>query len=1066
MPICLPPRAARCKSAPTQLLDGFAQRVGEARGAFSGDLLSQLEQARDALLGIVDGLPSDPNAVVSALLDQVLSVLASLDGPEAERIRAWIQSVQELHKILLPLIEQAQAGGDPAAVALAVMQRSLDNALDILGFGPVRKLVDLLDDFPGNALPGDLLGAASTQLDAVMDAYGQSIGLADAGYGAFRDSVAAGATALQTLEQRLRPVNSALRRVAGAPIFQPGALEDFLRERIDHALGVQVVEAQKIDDPMKALFDRIDAAIGEIDLSVVRTETLAFFERVRTTIEAVDVPALGTTLQEQLAPVQQLFQDLQAGVSGLLEQIRAFFEGLAGQVRSLASRVGDFAADGSFHYNFERDLRELLGTARRAIGGDPADPGAPSLSGALDEFRGSIDQFLAQLNGVLQPLGQSIEDARDTAVGGINDFVAFLNGLDIEQLIETLRQQVEGIVQALTPIDFNLVVDPVVEGIDENTAKLRDIDPSSLNDLLREALAAALDVVISIDFTVAISDPLNEQLEQVKQLPTQAIEELQQRYEQALSVLEQLSPQQLLDALFAAFDTINQAVGQLDVAPLLQPLDQLHEQHLVQPLSAIRPSTLIQPLAAAFGELSQVVGGVKGQALLAPLTTQLDQLKAVIANFDISGWIDELLAAVESTKQRLRAMRPSLALQALTADFARLESALDQFKPSVIFQPAAELAAPLLQLLETIQQQTVGALFAMFQAPLQLFDRLEPAALTQRLVQQIDTLLAALRAINLPARFNQLKGRHYDLTLAVGAQGMEAKVALAAAINPERALGPLVAAYSQLIEALEGLKQNLRLDGLADIYLALRERVLGLLPPFARELLDVDTFKRLMRLADPTRFLQELDQRFTALKDRLIPIRPQDIAAELDATYDVLLAQVEELDIAGALNQVKITLEGIKDIAATVRVDFLAGDIDRAVADLRALVEGLNPAALAGELDDLHAEVVEVVASTKPSTLLGGLQATLDEVKGIVASVDPRAALGQPLNQAWTAVEGLLDAVDFTVILAPLAARIDELAVAFLAALRRVEEAFDQMLGAARTALSGSGAGASVGVGI
>src|SRR5690349_15140667 len=31
------------QSAPTQVLDGFAQRVAEARGAFSGDLIGKLE---------------------------------------------------------------------------------------------------------------------------------------------------------------------------------------------------------------------------------------------------------------------------------------------------------------------------------------------------------------------------------------------------------------------------------------------------------------------------------------------------------------------------------------------------------------------------------------------------------------------------------------------------------------------------------------------------------------------------------------------------------------------------------------------------------------------------------------------------------------------------------------------------------------------------------------------------------------------------------------------------------------------------------------------------------------
>ena len=69
------------------------------------------------------------------------------------------------------------------------------------------------------------------------------------------------------------------------------------------------------------------------------------------------------------------------------------------------------------------------------------------------------------------------------------------------------------------------------------------------------------------------------------------------------------------------------------------------------------------------------------------------------------------------------------------------------------------------------------------------------------------------------------------------------------------------------------------------------------------------------------------------------------------------------------------------------------------------------------------------------------------------------------LARSWQAVQGILDDIDFTVVLAPLVDKLDALETAFEAELRRTETAFDQMLRAAQGALSGSvGAGASVGV--
>ena len=66
----------------------------------------------------------------------------------------------------------------------------------------------------------------------------------------------------------------------------------------------------------------------------------------------------------------------------------------------------------------------------------------------------------------------------------------------------------------------------------------------------------------------------------------------------------------------------------------------------------------------------------------------------------------------------------------------------------------------------------------------------------------------------------------------------------------------LARGYNAIIAALEGLKTNVELgDDLADAYIHLRDQLLAMLPPFARELMDPEKFKRVMRLADPTRFL-------------------------------------------------------------------------------------------------------------------------------------------------------------------------------------------------------------------
>ncbi len=1052
------------QGSPTAALDQFTQRLAQADSALLGDFVERLQQALEAVRSISQSVPENRAGIFSALLDQILGVLGSLEGEEAVTIRSWILSLQAFYDEISPLIRLAETTSDPATLVVQVMRRSVDRLLQLIGFGDVQDVVTFLDAFPGNMLAPSAVDAFAPILETASSGYSQLLAGVDASFPQFRSAVVAVGSTMEDLRRHLRPVLSLIRRIAGLRILQPGVLEDFLREKMEGALAIPVQEVQRIDDPFNALFDRIDEAIQAIDLSVVRTEVLGFFDNLQTTIQQVDIGSLADTLQAQLATVSDAIQGLQQGVTDLLGQIEAFFDSLTERFCDLAGGVGAFQPDGSFRYSVEDQLRQIFTTARQAIGGDPHDPDSPSLAGSLNTFQSTIEQFLSQIGGLLDPLGVSIDTARTTVVEGINTFSGYLEGLNLPDLVEQLRQKVEEIVDALLPIDFNVVVDPVVAEIEESTGKLRDVDADSLNDLLKEALKVALDVVIQIDFTVAISDPLKEQFGAVKAVPQNAIDQLQRRYEQALSVLDSLKPEKLLEALFSAFDIIQEAVGALDVATLLQPLDRLHTEHLQQPLAGLKPSTLLQPVSDAFQDFTSVFNTISGSAILAPLSEQLDALKRKVADLDATAWIDNLISAVATVKADLRDIRPSELLQPVTDELARLEGELDRFRPSVLFQPVLELAGPLLQFLDSVQQETIDALHALFQAPLEVLDRIEPQRLTREIQDGLGSAITLLRSVDLPTRFNQLKAHHFDLLAAVRAGGIEARIELIGLIDPERQLGALVRAYSDMIAILEGIQRNLQLPDLAELYSQLREKLLGFLPPFARELLDPETFKRVMRLADPTRFLQALDERFEAVKARLLPVSPTDVAGELDETYDAVLALVDSLEVEESLSRVKETIDNAKNIVSTIRVDFLAGDIDRAVNDFRALVAGLDPTRIFEELDGLHHEVELVVASTVPSQVLSGLQEPLDQVQAIVTSVDPRVALGPPLNDAWESVQGLLDAIDFTVILSPIVEKLDELEAQFEASLRRTETAFDQMLGAARGALGGgASAGASIG---
>ena len=117
------------------------------------------------------------------------------------------------------------------------------------------------------------------------------------------------------------------------------------------------------------------------------------------------------------------------------------------------------------------------------------------------------------------------------------------------------------------------------------------------------------------------------------------------------------------------------------------------------------------------------------------------------------------------------------------------------------------------------------------------------------------------------------------------------------------------------------------------------------------------------------------------------------------------------------------------------------------------MVDALDPSQIFDELDAIHAEVESVVADTRPSQVLAGLQTNLEQVQNILSSLSLRDTFGPPITAAWDASVGVLGEVDFRVVLSPLVDKLDELETEFLAGLSRVEDAFDDMLGAASGAL-------------
>lgn len=1035
-------------------LQAFGADLLAAGETVSVGVIDLLDDALSTLRELAEQIPTEGREIAAALIDQLMKILSSLEGEEASAIRAWAQSLAELHSQLLPIL----AANDPderSGALLDYFQQQLQSTLDLLGVPGARQLVESVEQLTTRwGLPdfGEF-GAAITDVQEKLAAL-EAVAIDEDEL--FAAAALAAEESFATLEARLGSIVDALRRVVQTPVLRPGALADELRRKIEATLRVEVHDVHRIDDPFHALFDRVDGFIEGIDLSLLGGQIGERFQELSHAIEQLGISEIGGQLQERLGDAAEFMARLESGIGALNSAIEGQFAQRAAELRALTSRFGEFQPDGSFRYHLQDEIRNALNMARKAIAGDPTDPAAPSLAGAIEEFRGAITELLELLDGILAPVDEALEDATAAALAGIDEFRTFLDELELGNLSEQLRSQVEQIVAQLAPIDFTGLIGPIVEELQRNARKLAGINADSLNDLLRQALATALEVVIDIDFTETIAAPLREEFQQVRAIPTQALAELQRRYLEVLEVLDRLSPEHLLEPLDRAFALIEGAVGALEIDALVAPLDELHQDYLVQPLTQLRPSTLLTPVGIAFDRVSALFGEVDGAALIAPFEVQLNELKQQVDRLDPTAWTANLASSLALIRGRVEGIRPAAFLAPIAAEFDRLSEELDPFRPSALLAPAADLAQPLLELLESVQQETVTALFALFQAPLLLLEQIHPETLAARARIQLTGLLTQLDSLRLQSALNRIRGVHFDLSASMRAGGIEARIELAATLDPQRRLGPLLRAEEELRGGVADLIEALDLSALAPIYEQFRGYLLALLPPYAREALDVETFRRLMRLADPTRFLEELDTRFDALLERLVPIRPQELGAELDAAYDLLLELVGAIDLDGVLAEIEGLLQGMKESIADLRIDYIGAAIDRSMEELNALFTALDPSLFSDELDEIHAELSDLVGSVRPSLLLAGVQPRIEQVQELIGRANPGVVLGEPLGEAWESIERILADLDLPLILEPVIETLDQLEVTFESALRETETAFDRMLGAARGALRGS----------
>jgi hypothetical protein len=706
------------------------------------------------------------------------------------------------------------------------------------------------------------------------------------------------------------------------------------------------------------------------------------------------------------------------------------------------SALGSFDNGGVFHFHVQQQIKDFYDTVKQTLN--------ETIQPLLNEFKTTVTQVLGQVHDQLDAIKAQIETVKgqlQSALQGVNTKLVELN---VPAKLEEIRTKLDTMLESLGTIDFAIVTDPVVEQIGELRDQLKQIDVSKLSEISIGALKVSVEVVTTIDFSAKITDALMAEIDQILQVPKNALTEIETTVEGALDRLGKLAPETLLKPLDDLFQPVTAMLNRLEFEQLIGPIDAWHERTL-QELDKVSPSAVLQPVIALFQQLEGMIDALAPAKLVQPLQGMVDGLKADLGKLDLAGLLGGVTGALNRVRDMLGRLAPERLLDPLVALFDRVMTALDRFSPSALLTPFTTVFDQLTAPLGNLNLAHVAAIGAAF-APLRsLPNAYDPRYNVQTLRRIYAEQVALLQQLNIGKIIADLKAPYDSLKVMFDVGGVD--VTLAASIeglNPLR--NAIIGQVATGVQQIQAKLQNAFLQAdppaeLVSAYEQVRPKITALVPSWITDGMTVETVRAAFRLANPLNLSAEMDQLYEAVKNKLRLLDPRALQQELRETVEQVLAVLEPIDPATLLAGFQGAVDAIIERLDVLKLETVVDELQTMFDEIRAVVGGLNPEPIIAELGALAAEVRQLLEGLKPSEVLSGVSAPFQDAKDIVNEFDP-AVFKAALQQVFENIQQVIGQIDIGVILSPLVEQLDALREALRVALQRTEDAFNEMLAA------------------
>jgi hypothetical protein len=1030
--------AAAAMPQPDELTAPLAEPLERVRTLVSPDVAGGVLGVLGGLQSLVAGGPSAPAELVAGALGQLDRVTEGLGAGRLGAVREWGDAVAALDAELAPILAAGSERARQEFVAfLAARAAALRDAILPGGVGPAAELAAAVD--AASARAGAIRSAAGDFGDALERARAAF----EAGRFASIAEVAEAEAGLRLLAGELAGLAAALRAAAELDAVTSDGLAGALRQLYEDFAGIDVVDlgapAEAIDDA----FAELRAAIAAVDLSPARSAFEGLLGEMTAALEQLDLVRLTEVLDAAEASVRDGLAGLDGAVLEVLALVRSGFTALRdalGVVRDALGSVGD---DGRYHFTLERELDELLTEIRSVVD--------ETILPALEEFRAAVSEAIGRVSAALDQASCEVESVNAQLQAALQGAADQLRAADVGGTMAGMGAELEHALAQLGEIDFDPVVDPVVAQIEDMAGQLRSIDPADLNELLRAALAAAVAVIEAIDFPNDITAVLMAEIDQVLEVPVQAMDELQARVDAMFARFAELSPEAIVAPLSGLFEPLLAALDRLDVDALAARIAEWHARARAR-LDRVLPANALAPLIEAHDELMRSFDSVSTQSLVDAVNAKLAEVKRELERLEPAGLVDQLAAGVAGARGLLASLSRDVVFAPLTAAFDRVDAALGDLTAERLLEPLTRLSGALSGLLADATDEDARLAASAF-APLVPL----PAAFDPRVSFELAAARAAeaealVAGLNVGALLAEVRARQQAASgaLARGGDVGAAVVARVQALDPLRDV--------EVIQAVAELQQaRVRLRGgfpsaeppaeLVRSYAVIRDDVEALVPPWTRGTPTAASLRAALAWVDPATSAAGAGGVHAELLEQWTALDPRSVAAQLErarAAVDEQLAALDPAAIAGRIEGLVGELGPRLDVLDLQPIAEEAQDLQAEVAKLLA---ALDPRHVIERLSALAADVQRGVDELDPAAVLSELSGPLESAKALLRQFDP-AALADALQPVYAEIQAILDQVDLRVVLQPLVDRLGTLRAELESALERTEQAFRGMIAA------------------